>query len=37
MRDLCGKVPVATLALTDREIDARRQEPAIEAFVRALA
>jgi menaquinone-dependent protoporphyrinogen IX oxidase len=36
MRDLCGKVPVATLAVTNREIDARRQQPALDAFVKAL-
>jgi menaquinone-dependent protoporphyrinogen IX oxidase len=37
MRALCGKVPLATLALTDREIDGRRHDPALAAFVRALA
>jgi menaquinone-dependent protoporphyrinogen IX oxidase len=37
MRDLCGKTPVATLALTDRQIDARSHDPALEAFVKALA
>ena len=37
MRDLCSKTPVATLALTDRQIDARSHDPALAAFVRALA
>jgi flavodoxin len=37
MCDLCGRTPVATLALTDRQIDARSHDPALAAFVKALA
>jgi hypothetical protein len=37
MRDLCGRAPVATLALTNRQIDARTHDTALVAFVKALA
>jgi menaquinone-dependent protoporphyrinogen IX oxidase len=36
MRELCGRAPLATLALTKGQIDAHRLEAPLEAFVRAL-
>jgi hypothetical protein len=37
MAKLSGKAPVATLALTDREIDAHRHRGKLTAFAKALA
>lgn len=37
MTELCGKAPVVTLALTDREIDGRRHQAKLEPFAKALA
>jgi len=36
MQALCGKVPLATLVLTDRELEARSHGVALSAFVKAL-
>ena len=37
MHALCGRLPLATLVLTDRELDARRHGVALDAFVKALS
>lgn len=37
MAELCGKAPVASLALTDRQIDGRAYSRELEGFVKAVA